>query len=275
VSRNTVRSRLGRRGAGYVAAFLAGAVLFGALGVALGAGGLRLTSNSDGTPIYSVKPTGVGLPLVGAHGTVGAGDYAPELKSYHDSGAYKKDLIRVDSQAQAYLADRLKVRHKRCKGRPSSARGCKKPALVLDIDETSLSNYANIAKTNFTNVVAGLATGVAKADDPPIRPTLELYEFAQRKHVAIFFITGRPSTIPVVQERTEENLKAAGYKKWAGLSLNPGEMDTVPYKSGERAKIQKAGYRILVNVGDQESDLQGGHAQRAFKLPNPYYFIGP
>ena len=100
-------------------------------------------------------------------------------------------------------------------------------------------------------------------------------DLARRKHVAVFFITGRPATIPVIQQSTEANLKAAGYTKWAGLTLNPGGLDTVPYKSGERKKIQKDGYRILVNVGDQESDLQGGFAQRAFKLPNPFYFIGP
>lgn len=47
------------------------------------------------------------------------------------------------------------------------------------------------------------------------------------------------------------------------------------YKSGERAEIEADGYRIIANVGDQESDLQGGHADRAFKLPNPFYFIGP
>jgi hypothetical protein len=29
----------------------------------------------------------------------------------------------------------------------------------------------------------------------------------------------------------------------------------------------------VVNLGDQESDLDGGHAERAFKLPNPFYFI--
>jgi acid phosphatase len=28
-----------------------------------------------------------------------------------------------------------------------------------------------------------------------------------------------------------------------------------------------------VNIGDQESDLDGGHADRDFKLPNPFYFI--
>jgi HAD superfamily, subfamily IIIB (Acid phosphatase) len=30
---------------------------------------------------------------------------------------------------------------------------------------------------------------------------------------------------------------------------------------------------ILVNVGDRDSDLAGGHARRAFKLPNPMYYI--
>jgi hypothetical protein len=29
----------------------------------------------------------------------------------------------------------------------------------------------------------------------------------------------------------------------------------------------------VANVGDQFSDLQGDHEQRAFKLPNPMYFI--
>ena len=33
------------------------------------------------------------------------------------------------------------------------------------------------------------------------------------------------------------------------------------------------GYRIIANVGDQESDLTGGGADRSFKLPNPFYFI--
>jgi hypothetical protein len=43
-------------------------------------GGLLKTSISHGTPIYSTKATGVGLPLVGAHGTIGASDYAPALR---------------------------------------------------------------------------------------------------------------------------------------------------------------------------------------------------
>jgi HAD superfamily, subfamily IIIB (Acid phosphatase) len=31
--------------------------------------------------------------------------------------------------------------------------------------------------------------------------------------------------------------------------------------------------RVVVNIGDQDSDLDGGAAKRAFKLPNPMYYI--
>ena len=268
-----------RRVLTYLAVFAVGAAV-GAVGLVAGAGGLIQTSTSGGTPIVSVRPTGVGLPLVGASGTVGAGDYASALKSYHDSGAYAKDLRSVDSRARSYMLDRVReLRSHPCQdtGGMGSKRVCPpfKPALVLDIDETSLSNYANIAASNFTNTVGALAVGVARADDPAIRPTLQLFDAARKNRIAVFFITGRPDNIPGVRSRTQANLKSAGYAGWAGLSLNPGGLATVPYKSGERAKIEHRGYRIVANVGDQESDLQGGHADRAFKLPNPFYFIGP
>ena len=91
----------------------------------------------------------------------------------------------------------------------------------------------------------------------------------------MFFITGRPDDIPMVRSQTVANLHSAGYQHWTALKMKPSSDQTVPFKSGERAKIQQQGYRIIANVGDQESDLSGGHADRAFKLPNPYYFIGP
>ena len=51
----------------------------------------------------------------------------------------------------------------------------------------------------------------------------------------------------------------------------------VPFKSGERKKIQAGGYRIIANVGDQQSDLDGDkdgtYAECPFKMPNPFYFI--
>jgi hypothetical protein len=46
----------------------------------------------------------------------------------------------------------------------------------------------------------------------------------------------------------------------------------VEYKAPARQKLVEQGYRILLNVGDQNSDLAGGFAERTFKLPNPFYF---
>jgi hypothetical protein len=279
----------GRRLLVPVLAFALGALASGAIALAVDSPPLQQTSRSGGTPLMSVRPTGVGMPLVGAHGTVGAGDYATSLKNYHASGRYRQDLEAVADQARSYLGKRVKKLRKRAARRCRRAKrldfpparrrkACRPPkpmALVLDIDETSLSNYQYLALTNFTQTVASLALSVVAADAPPVRPTLDLYRYAQSKNVDVFFITGRPDNIPGTRQQTELNLRGAGYRDWDGLALNPGGLGTVEYKSGERKRIEDEGYRIIANVGDQESDLQGGHADRAFKLPNPFYFIGP
>ena len=144
-----------------------------------------------------------------------------------------------------------------------------KPAIVLDIDETSLSNYKGIVASNFsgTGTVADAVAGTGTA----IQPTLDLFNYAKANGVAVFFITGRPSAI---QSQTEANLKSAGYDGWAGLQFKPGDQTTLQYKSGARADIEKQGFYIYESVGDQESDLDGGHAEQGFKYPNPFYFIG-
>jgi acid phosphatase len=46
------------------------------------------------------------------------------------------------------------------------------------------------------------------------------------------------------------------------------------FKTAARTEIErKFNVRIIANVGDQDSDLIGGHAERTFKVPNPFYFI--
>jgi hypothetical protein len=61
------------------------------------------------------------------------------------------------------------------------------------------------------------------------------------------------------------------------LSLREGPektMNTVEYKGAERKKIVDAGYRIVMSVGDQWSDLNGdARAEFSVKLPNPFYYI--
>ena len=48
---------------------------------------------------------------------------------------------------------------------------------------------------------------------------------------------------------------------------------TIQYKSGTRAYIESQGYDIVGNFGDQFSDLEGGYADKAFKMPNPNYYL--
>jgi predicted secreted acid phosphatase len=48
---------------------------------------------------------------------------------------------------------------------------------------------------------------------------------------------------------------------------------TIQYKSGTRAYIESQGYNIVANFGDQFSDLEGGFADKAFKMPNPNYYL--
>ena len=45
------------------------------------------------------------------------------------------------------------------------------------------------------------------------------------------------------------------------------------YKTKERINVEAEGYTIIAGVGDQMSDIDGGHSGCTFKVPNPFYFI--
>jgi predicted secreted acid phosphatase len=233
------------------------------------------------SPPVSIRATGVGLPQIGEQGTVGASDLAATLHSYHDGGQYESDLSSVDSQARSFMLRQAKAlrqkRKQRCsqkgtKKKGRSAASCKplKLAIVLDIDETSLSNYQQLALNDFANAGAALASAAIAGNSPAIGPTLDLYRQARSAGISVFAITGRPSAI---EPQTRSNLNNGGYSDLTGIFFKPGADQVIPFKSGQRAALEGQGYRIVANVGDQESDLAGGHADRSFKLPNPFYFI--
>jgi hypothetical protein len=233
------------------------------------------------SPPVSIRATGVGLPQIGEQGTVGASDLTSALRSYHDGGQYGSDLSAVDAQARTFMLRQAKAlrqkRKLRCSGKSTKKKGreaasCKplKLAIVLDIDETSLSNYTQLSLADFSNATVALATAAVAGASPAIAPTLDLYRRARAAGISVFAITGRPAAI---QTQTQQNLNNAGYTDLSGIFFKPGSEQVVPFKSGQRAALEGQGYRIVANVGDQESDLAGGHADRSFKLPNPFYFI--
>ncbi len=188
-----------------------------------------------------------------------------ELVQYHDSGEYKKQVQAVVDKATEYLKKRITENNKLSQP--------KKLAVVFDIDETVLSNYIHMKELSFGGTLKDFRLNEFKADDPAIIPVRNFYEFAEDNGVAVFFVTGRKEDERSV---TERNLHNAGYSMWKKLYLKPegyNEKSAVPYKSGIRSAIEAQGYDIVINMGDQKSDLLGGHADADFKLPNPYYYI--
>jgi predicted secreted acid phosphatase len=198
------------------------------------------------------------------------GDAKLAALAYHDSGAYDRDLAIVATKAGHWLAERA----------PSVAR----PALVLDIDETALSNWEVIVLDDFGRPVPGpcipesqAPCGWAEWDqlgrDPAIAPTLQVFRDARALGVTVFFITGRPES---QREATERNLATAGYDDYAALYMVPDGShfaSAADFKAPIRAEIEQAGYTIVANMGDQPSDLEGGHAEKNFLLPNPFYRV--
>jgi predicted secreted acid phosphatase len=195
------------------------------------------------------------------------GELKNRLTAYHhcvEADCYVPQLNRQGEKAVELL-----------KRRALAAKPGEKLALVLDIDETSLSNWADEMRMQYGYTTSDWDTWVKERACPAIEATLRLYLEAEKDKIAVFFITGRPES---ERDDTAANLKSVGYTQWDGLALRadqpPPNQTVVDYKSGERAKIVAQGYTLILNVGDQMSDLDGNpQAEQSVKLPNPFYYI--
>lgn len=189
-----------------------------------------------------------------------------ELKQYYKSGSYNHEIIQVSNQALLYLIERVNLNKK--------MDDKQELAIVLDIDETSLSNYPFLAKHNFQITPEQFQKHIADANDHAILPILALYDFAHSNGVAIFFVTGRPENL---RDATIKNLRNVGYNNnWTGIYFRPADykdLSIQPYKANSRKEIAAKGYTIIFTMGDQQSDLDGGFAEKTFKVPNPFYNI--
>jgi hypothetical protein len=174
-------------------------------------------------------------------------------------------------------------------------------AIVLDVDDTTLLTWNYEIFSNWAFNPTTNAEFVTDQKFPAVFGMVDLVNTAEREGYAVFFLTGRPAT---QEAATLGNLTAdgigvdAGYPKPTtlsdgedGLFTKPavadypdylktacandpnGSCTTIHYKSATRAHIESLGYDIVANFGDQFSDLQGGSADRTFKMPNPNYFL--
>lgn len=165
-----------------------------------------------------------------------------------------------------------------------------KPAIVLDADDTTLWTYDMEEWMEF-------AFNKAKQDHylrddyhrlPATPGMVKVVTAAQDAGCTVIGLTGRADDL---KEVTMRNLTEVGYPRidtrlyFTKTSSDPTKLPdwvscagkkctSAEFKTSVRRHIENdLGYRIVGNFGDQFSDLVGGYADHAYKLPNPTYYL--
>jgi len=185
---------------------------------------------------------------------------------------YARQTDGLAASTQHYLRSRL------------AHRGHGKPALALDIDDTSLITYGYEISEGFGFTPASNLAYLQAHTLPAVFGVPALADWAAAHGITVFWITGRHESQRTL---TQANLSAVGYTSpvdTAHVFLKPDASPpayltcaltctTIQYKSLTREHIESLGFDVLADVGDQFSDLKGGFADRTVKMPNPMYFI--
>jgi hypothetical protein len=178
-------------------------------------------------------------------------------------------------------------------------------AIVMDVDDTTLATWSYELYSNWDYNPGTNATFVLGEKFPAVPGMVDMAKKAASDGYAVIFVTGRPAAqeaATLANLTTADVVDGIGAGYPAPTTLNDGEdglftkpaiadypqylkdacaeelaagksCTTIHYKSATRAHIESLGYDIVANFGDQFSDLEGGHADRSFKLPNPNYFL--
>jgi predicted secreted acid phosphatase len=176
------------------------------------------------------------------------------IVAYHDSGEWDRDTTHaVDRGRRALLA----------------FAGSPRPAVVLDIDDTALSSYDCLHRAGFDR--SALTACARRARMPVIPQSRALYRFARASGFTVFFVTGRREAM---RSATRRNLRRRGYHGALRITMRrdgPRRGSNAQYKARARRAIEARGYDVVLNVGDQRTDLSAGPSGTRVKLPNPMY----
>lgn len=182
---------------------------------------------------------------------------------YHDDGRYLRDIERVAGWAKGWIEQRAAARM------PGE-----RLLVIFDVDETVLSNYPQMIAKDFGYEHDEWVVWVEQAAAPAIAPMREVYQTARRLDIAVVFLTGRRA--PEEVEGTVRNLRLQGmgeYEKIIFREAADTAATAAERKRLRRVRLEEAGWTIIASLGDQGSDLAGQHAERIFKLPNPFYEV--
>ncbi|MEJ2506759.1 MAG: HAD family acid phosphatase [Ignavibacteriaceae bacterium] len=179
-----------------------------------------------------------------------------DVKEYYESGRFYTEVEDVVKEAEKEF-DKIKIKNN--------------SAVVFDVDETALDNYALAKSMGFGYVYKMNKEWNAEMKSPALKPVKELYDYLLERGVHIIFLTGR--NFPEY-EVTYQNLKNVGYTVFDTLITQIGDetkMKSRDFKSSKRVFLTNEGYDIIGTVGDKWSDLRGEDHGIQVKIPNYLY----
>ncbi|MGW3044030.1 HAD family acid phosphatase [Kitasatospora sp. NPDC001159] len=147
---------------------------------------------------------------------------------------WESDVQAVAKPLMSYVQQRL------AGSKPSD-----RLALVLDIDNTSLATHYDPGK--------------------PVKPILDVTRYAHQHGAAILFATYRDSGS---RQSTLNELRNAGYTVDGLCMRTKSSTGKAEVKLSCRESFEKQGYTLVANIGNNDTDFQGGHYEKGFELPN-------
>ena len=170
-------------------------------------------------------------------------------------------------------------------------------AVVFDVDATLLADFDFEEATHYNYDGAVSAQWVADHLYPAVAGMPDLLRTLEARGYDVYGVTGRP---PAQEDDTVANLTEQGFTTTGGDPIfdndnlyttgfafgsqpayvdctadgNAASCSTVEKKAFTRKHIEDTdGENVVLNVGDQWSDLMGGYADDWSKIPNPTYFL--
>ena len=226
---------------------------------------------SAGTPITGSNQH---LPPLSAPAMypVGPG-LGPSVAAFRQSGGYTADINGTVSRARGYLSHWLDDTCGK-KATVAKVRKCK-AMVVSDIDDTVLSWYDLYASPegNWGPSPAVASAFIQSCTGPPITPSVAFLNQARKRGVALVLITGRKEADRAPTAACMPKIGLSGFEQLILRQPSQDALTAEAFKSAERKKLERKGWKIALSIGDQVSDMSGGYADAGFLLPNPMYFI--
>lgn len=262
-------------------------------------------SNSIVAPFPNDAPADV--PEIGEYQLSFAFDELAEYGAPLQDLAIVGDLVaktygQADDPSQYYDDQLLIVRQARACVEDVLVEGgeWERPAVIFDVDETTLSSFwmLQVQDFGFNEWLQNSLYTLAK--NPAIEPVRDWFNELIDLGVQPIVITGRSETetplSPIdgststydIERATIDNLRSEGYATGGPHNSDPDDYviffkpagyagSTAMFKAETRVGLRRQ-FDIVGNLGDQFGDLGDGADATpevcAYKLPNPFYFVG-